>query len=140
MPKDGRGWHGEPARHALAAKGMKTTLQRLPRVPYDWRHDWFPTGNIDDVQIEFWYRPFRGRPGQMEGGTMEICHFWINPKLRGRGLGKAILRRLEKEARRKKLGKIMIWAASGSEGFYKKHGYEIVRITGRTIPRAVKEL
>ena len=75
----------------------------------------------------------RGVDGAAEP-TCELKRMFVAPEARGRGIARALLERLEDEARG--LGYTMVWLETGTEqpeaiSLYESHGYESVAGFGR---------
>jgi ribosomal protein S18 acetylase RimI-like enzyme len=62
----------------------------------------------------------------MEGTNAYLANIEVSPGMRGRGIGGALLRQVEEEARRR--GKVRIWLHAdgqnaGAHRFYERHGW-----------------
>jgi GNAT superfamily N-acetyltransferase len=56
-----------------------------------------------------------------------ILGFFVLPGFMGRGIGGRLLERIEDRAKKRGFGRIRAHVAVNSVGFYKKHGYKVVK-------------
>jgi ribosomal protein S18 acetylase RimI-like enzyme len=62
--------------------------------------------------------------GHTWGGTCQVTYLWVDETHRRRGLGRALLRAVEVEARRRRCAQVVLFTHSfQAPGFYEKHGY-----------------
>ena len=63
--------------------------------------------------------------GHVYLGALEVRGLWVDEDLRGEGVGRALLRAIEDEARRRGASRAMLYTYSWqAEGFYRAEGYE----------------
>lgn len=73
---------------------------------------------INSAQID------AGGRGNVYLGALEIRGLWVEPNLRGSGLGHRILKAIENEARHRGATRAMLFTFSWqAETFYEAHGY-----------------
>ncbi len=65
--------------------------------------------------------------GSIVPASEELRAVYVDPSFGGRGVGSAILRRLEELASDRGLPKLQMDASINAEGFYTKHGYAVSR-------------
>lgn len=74
-------------------------------------------------------RVLAGVSGGTWGGCCELSHLWVDDGLRGQGLGSALVRAAEDEARRRGCGSVVLFTHDVQvRGFYERLGYETVGI------------
>ena len=67
-----------------------------------------------------------GGRGIVNMGALEVRGLWVDEELRGTGLGGALLKAIEDEARRRGARKVMLYTYSWqAENFYLRRGYEV---------------
>lgn len=64
-------------------------------------------------------------------GEAEVRAVYVHPEVHGRGVGAAVLARLEAEAGRRGLDELVCWSSLNANGFYDRAGYR--RVAERTI-------
>ncbi|MFC4552559.1 MULTISPECIES: GNAT family N-acetyltransferase [Halorussus] len=69
--------------------------------------------------------------GELVPGQAEVRAVYVHPAAHGRGVGSAVLARLEGEARRRGLDELVCWSSLNATGFYDRAGYR--RVAERTI-------
>jgi len=57
----------------------------------------------------------------------EIRQYYVNPRYHKKGVGKALMRNIEKIAQRKHIRKLIVKSSINAEGFYKKMGFKRIR-------------
>ena len=77
-----------------------------------------------------------GRPGPLFRHWQTIKRLMVHPSLQGRGVGSALLRDIHDKARELGLEQLhlTVRGGTGTESFYKRHGYELVA----TIPKVIR--
>jgi GNAT superfamily N-acetyltransferase len=90
------------------------------------------TGTADGAWLAFFRRDDSGRIvggicGNTWGGTCEIRQFWVEESQRHRGLGTALYRAAEQEARKRGCTQIILMTFSfQAPTFYERNGFEVV--------------
>jgi GNAT superfamily N-acetyltransferase len=70
-----------------------------------------------------------GVSGGTWGGCCELSLLWVDDRFRGRGLGSALIRGAEDEARRRGCGTVVLLSHDvQAPGFYERLGYETVGV------------
>lgn len=65
-----------------------------------------------------------GGRGLVYLGALEVRGLWVDERLRGEGVGSALLHAIEEEARKRGATKAMLYTYSWqAEAFYRGHGY-----------------
>ncbi len=74
MPKDGRGWHRESARHGLAARGIKTGRKQARKPSTKRRKTVSVTGKIARLNDRVWHAPSSTlyRRGLKKGDKLDV--------------------------------------------------------------------
>jgi len=91
-------------------------------------------GIDDDRDLAIFVRdPSGGIVGGVSGGTWggccELSLLWVDDSLRGRGLGSALIRAAEDEARRRGCVSVVLLTPDvQAPGFYERLGYETVGV------------
>ena len=97
------------------------------------------TGHHDGRLLGAYMRDDSGRVvgalnGHTWGGCCVVAHLWVHASRRGRGIGTALLRAAETEARRRGCRQVVLSTHSfQAPGFYERHGYT-ARATVRDWP------
>ena len=70
-----------------------------------------------------------GVSGGTWGGCCELSFLWVDDRFRGHGLGAALIRAAEEEARRRSCGSVVLLSHDvQAPGFYERLGYETVGV------------
>jgi GNAT superfamily N-acetyltransferase len=104
-------------------------VQYLEDRIYEFNSD--ATGIADGELLTFLVRDrdriVAGICGNTWGGTCELRQFWVEDRLRHRGLGTQLFRAAEEEARRRGCTQMVLMTFSfQAPGFYERHGFEAV--------------
>ena len=91
-------------------------------------------GVADDLELAIFVRDDDGQvlagvSGGTWGGCCELQHLWVDQTLANRGLGSALMRAAEEEARRRGCTDVVLLTHDlQAPGFYERLGYETVGV------------
>ncbi len=131
MPKKPVGWRGEPGRHALAARGIKTVVSKTRHTPRETTFSWYKKSLEDGKEI--WEGEIQSngkfvgevkivalQEGKIEkGGDILLEEIYIDWEKQFGGFGTDAVNELKK-----RFDRIRIFPQPRARGFWKKMKFE----------------
>jgi GNAT superfamily N-acetyltransferase len=113
----------------IAVEASPDEVQYLEDRIYEFNSS--ATGIVNGAGLAYFvrdqHRIVAGICGNTWGGTCEVRQFWVEESQRGRGIGTALFRAAEQEARRRGCTQLVLMTFSfQAPSFYERHGFELV--------------